>query len=136
MCSMLVVTRRPRGPRNVRPDPETSPKPTRRPLPPGFASAKTGWPIAGRSVGPRDRGRAGGVDRDHGDVAVDVDAGDCALGRAPVAEDDRACLAPHVVRVRQHLSFRHDDAAAEASEADDGGTDLLCDPLDACLEFV
>ena len=90
----------------------------------------------GHSVGPRDRRRAGGVDGDHGDVAVDVDAGDCAPGCAPVAEDDRACLVPHVVRVRQHLPLRHNDAAAEAPEADDGGTDLLCDPLDARLEFV
>ena len=28
------------------------------------------------------------------------------------------------------------DAAAEAPEADDGGTDLLCDPFDARLELV
>ena len=58
------------------------------------------------------------------------------FGRTLVAEDDRACLAPQVVRVRQHLPVRYDDAAAEAPKADDCGTNLLCDPLDACLEFV
>ena len=91
---------------------------------------------ARRPVGPRDRRRGGGVDRDHGDVAVDIDAGNGALGGAPVAEDDRARLVPHVVRVRQHLPVRDDDAAAEAAEADDGGTDLLDDPLDARLDLV
>ena len=89
-----------------------------------------------RSLGPLDRRRAGGVDQDHGDVAVDVDAGDLALGRATVREDDRARLAPDVVCVRQHLPVRHDDAAAEAPEADDGGADLLGDPLDARLDLV
>jgi len=69
-------------------------------------------------------------------LPVDIDAGDRALGCTAVAGDDRARLAPYVVGVRQHLPVRRDDAATEAREADDRGTDLLCDPLDAGLEFV
>ncbi len=132
---MLVVIRRPRGPRKVRPDPETSPKPTRRPLPPGFASAKTGWPSAAVPSAHAIAG-APAVSTEITATSPSTSTPATVPGSAPVAEDDRACLVPQVVRVRQHLPLGHDDAAAEAAETDDGRTDLLCDPLDARLEFV
>jgi len=112
------------------------PKPTRSPAAARVRKREYRLPDRGRSVGPRDRRHAGGVDRDHGDVAVDIDAGDRALGCTAVAEDDRARLAPYVVGVRQHFPSAATTPLPEAREADDRGTDLLCDPLDAGLEFV
>ena len=49
VCSMAPFTRRPRGPRKLRPSDEMKPSVARRPRPPGLASATTGLPMGGAS---------------------------------------------------------------------------------------
>ena len=51
VCSMAPRTRRPRGPRKLRPSDDTKPGVARRPRPPGLASATTGVPMVGPSPG-------------------------------------------------------------------------------------
>src|SRR6185436_12751757 len=53
VCSTAPATRRPRGPRNARPMPETYPTVTRSPLPAGLPIATTGEPIPSAEPSPQ-----------------------------------------------------------------------------------
>ena len=75
---------------------------TRRPRPPGSASAKHRRAGAERVDGvrlPRRRPAVAGVDGDDGDVEVGVDAGDAAVHGVAAAERDRD-LARRAARAR------------------------------------
>ena len=52
------------------------------------------------------------VDLDHGEVAVDIDAGKAATGRTPVGEGDRDLVAPNVVRVGEDAAVSDDRAGS------------------------
>ena len=81
VCSRLPVIWRPRGPRKARSTPLT--------MPVGDASAAVGGAADGEDdvaglggvVGPRQRWGVAGVDREHDEVAVGVDAGDLGPAR-------------------------------------------------------
>ena len=69
-------------------------------------------------VGPRERRGAGGVDVDHGEIAVGIDAEDGATRRSSVAEGHGDLVAPEVVGVGQDAAVTDDDAAAAHAAAD------------------
>ena len=119
-CSIEPPMRRPRGPRNERPVAVTRPNVVRRPRPPGSASANTGLPARERLDGgriPGDGGRAAGVDLDHGDVEVGVDAGDAAEHELAVRAPHGDLVAAQHVRVGEHAPVGDHDARAAAPAA-------------------
>ena len=72
------------------------------------------------------RRRLAGVDLEDGEVAVDVGAGELALGLAAVGEGDRGRAVAEVVGVGGDQPVGDDEAAAPSAappDADDGGAD-------------
>ena len=76
---------------------------TRRPRPPGLASASTARPIGALDVvlGPLERLDLAGVDVDHGDVEVRVGAGTRPVSWRPSAKVTVDLVVPEVVGVGQ-----------------------------------
>ena len=123
VCSRLPVMRRPRGPRKLRSTPLTMPWVMRAPPSAVRPTANTTSPGSAGVVGPRQGGRAGGVDLEHDEVAVGVDGGDAALLGATVGEGHLGGAVAEVVGVGEHVAVGHDDAAAPpggSADADDG----------------
>ena len=135
MCSSEPEIRRPPGPRNARSTDDTNPNETRAPPDGVAAAANTADPIVAPPVDQAIGVRAGRVDGHDGEVAVPVDAGDGAAGRAAVGEADGHLAAAEVVGVGQDGTVGDDDAGAAGAGPDpddgrggggrDGGDGLL-----------
>jgi hypothetical protein len=98
-----------------------------------------GADAGGAVVGPGDGGGAAGVDRDHRQVGVHVDAGDAADHAAAVGEHHRGLLAAEVVGVGGDpaVGQHHPGAAAAAAaDADHRGPDPLGHLGDGLLQLV
>ena len=95
----------------------------------------------GRGVGglPLDGRRTRGVYRDDREVAVEVGAGDLPGGGAPVGEDDRHLVAPHIVGVRQDVALGDDNPGSvppAAADADNRWAGLGCNGPNCLLQFL
>ena len=120
--------RRPRGPRNARATPDTSPKVMRGPLS-AAATANTGAPLrTAASAAQAMAATPARVDGHDREIAIDVDAQHAALGQPSVGEGDRHRVVVDVVGVGQDAALGDDDAAAAAPAASDvdDGTDRRC----------
>ena len=108
----VPVIRRPRGPRKVRSVPDTRPKVTLNPRPPGFENPNTG----DRSTrplrrSPSSRGCISCIHLQHGEIAAGSTPRVPGSG-APVVEGDGRLVAPDVVCVRQDQSGGYDHTGA------------------------
>ena len=102
------------------------------------ATPNTADPIASdAAVAPGDRRGTGRVDCHDREIAVAIDTGHGAAGRAPVGERDGDLVAAQVVGIGQDLAVGDDDAGAAgvAPDADDGGAGGGGDGTDGRAEF-
>jgi len=80
-------------------------------------------------VGPLDGRRRTGIDAQHREIAVYIDARQLRLGLTAVGEGDRGRVTANVVRVGEHRAVADDYASATApiAESDDRRSDLVED---------
>ena len=97
------------------------------PQPPaaGIGAAEDGVAHPGGVGAPGQSRCVAGVDRQHGQVTVDVDPGGPARGPPAVGEGDHGLLAPQVVGVRHHHPGADHGAAATGTHAHHRGPDRL-----------
>ena len=100
--------------------------------------------LAGADVGddrrvPGDRGRAAGVDLDHGDVDICILPRDPAVRDLAVGPPDGHLVAAQDVRIGEHTAVGDDHAGAAspaAPEPDDGRPDPLFDGGHRGLQLI
>ena len=92
---------------------------TRAPPSAARPTANTTSPGSAASSAHASGGRVAGVDREHDEVAVGVDAGDLGLHGAAVGEGHLGGAVAQVVGVGEHEALADDDAAPAAGGASD-----------------